>query len=190
MFFPKGKHGPTREFGSDCYAPAIRRVGSVFSIQERNGEMQTAKQLSVSLVNKPGRLVDMLTALNKGKVGFRALAVMDSGERGTVRFVPDDITMAMSVLEEIGVRYESSDVLLVDVPAQPGGFRKICERLATEHLNIDYAYCSFDTGGKTKGSILAVIRANDLAKAQRVLSESPVAMRKKVMPFRRPVLAR
>lgn len=43
--------------------------------------MQTAKQLSVSLVNKPGRLADMLTALSKEKVNFRALAVMDSGER-------------------------------------------------------------------------------------------------------------
>jgi len=52
--------------------------------------MQTAKQLSVSLVNKPGRLADMLAALSKGKVNFRALTVMDSGERGTVRFVHDD----------------------------------------------------------------------------------------------------
>ena len=52
--------------------------------------MQTAKQLSVSLVNKPGRLADVLMALSKGKVNLRALAVMDSGDRGTVRFVPDD----------------------------------------------------------------------------------------------------
>ena len=29
--------------------------------------MQTAKQLSVSLVNKPGRLADMLTALPRKK---------------------------------------------------------------------------------------------------------------------------
>ena len=51
--------------------------------------MQTVKQLSVSLVNKPGRLAAMLGALNKGKVTFRALAVMDSGDRGTVRFALD-----------------------------------------------------------------------------------------------------
>ena len=46
--------------------------------------MQTAKQLSVSLVNKPGRLAAMLAALNKGKVALKALVVMDSGDRGTV----------------------------------------------------------------------------------------------------------
>jgi hypothetical protein len=149
--------------------------------------MQTAKQLSVSLVNKPGRLADMLTALSKGKVNFRALAVMDSGERGSVRFVPDDFPAAASVLEKINIRYDAADVLLVEIANQQGGFRRICEKLAAEHLNIDYAYCSFDTGGKLKGSILAVIKVNDLAKAQRMLSENGAT--RKRMPFRRPVLA-
>jgi hypothetical protein len=150
--------------------------------------MQTAKQLSVSLVNKPGRLADMLAALNKGKVNFRALAVMDSGERGTVRFVPDDVDAARSVLEKINIRYDAADVLLVEISSQAGGFRKICEKLAAEHLNIDYAYCSFNGGGKVKGGVLAVIRVNDLAKAQRLLSENGTT--RKRMPFRRPVLTR
>ena len=150
--------------------------------------MQMAKQLSVSLVNKPGRLADMLTALNKGEANFRALAVMDSGERGSVRFVPDDFAAATSVLEKINIRYDAADVLLVEIPSQPGGFRKICEKLAAEHLNIDYAYCSFNGGGKLKGGVLAVIKVNDLAKAQRLLSINGTARKK--MPFRRPVLTR
>jgi hypothetical protein len=150
--------------------------------------MQTAKQLSVSLVNKPGRLADMLAALNKGKVNFRALSVMDSGDRGSVRFVPDNFAAAVSVLEKIGVRYDATDVLLVEIPSQPGGFRKICEKLAAEHLNIDYAYCSLGGGGKLNGGALAVIKVNDLAKAQRVLSENGTTRKK--MPFRRPVLTR
>ena len=150
--------------------------------------MQTAKQLSVSLVNKPGRLADMLAALNKGKVNFRALAVMDSGERGSIRLVPDDFDVATSVLEKISIPYDAADVLLVEISSQTGGFRKICEKLAAEHLNIDYAYCSFNGGGKLKGGVLAVIKVNDLAKAQRVLTENGVARKK--MPFRRPVLTR
>ena len=66
--------------------------------------MQTAKQLSVTLANKPGRLAAMLAALNKEKVTCRALSVMDCGERGTVRFVPDDFAAATKVLEKINVR--------------------------------------------------------------------------------------
>ena len=150
--------------------------------------MQTAKQLSVSLVNKPGRLADMLAALSKGKVNFRALTVMDSGKSGTVRFVPDDFEVAASVLAKINIRCDATDVLLVEIPSQPGGFRRICEKLAAEHLNIDYAYCSFNAGGKLKGGVSAVIKANDLAKAQRVLSENGTVRKK--MPFRRLVLTR
>ncbi len=153
--------------------------------------MQTAKQLSVSLVNKPGRLAAMLSAMNKGKVSFRALCVMDSGDRGTVRFVADDCRAATKVLDQLNVQYEMVDVLVVEVPSQPGAFRRICERLAAEHLNIDYAYCSFGGESGAKGGGLAVIKVNDLAKAQRVLSDNGTARRRRVLtPGRRPAHAR
>ena len=150
--------------------------------------METAKQLSVSLVNKPGRLATLLAALSKEKVSFRALSVMDTGERGTLRFVPDDLSSATEVLEKANLRFDATDVLLVDVPNQSGSFRRVCERLAADHLNIDYAYSSFNSGGGAKGGSLAVIKVNDLVKAQRVLSENGVSSRRK--PGRRPVYAR
>ena len=150
--------------------------------------MQTAKQLSVSLVNKPGRLAAMLAAMNKSKVNFRALSVMDSGDRGTVRFVPDDATGAIGVLEKSNISFDQTDVLLVEIPSQSGAFRRICERLAADHLNIDYAYCSFSGGNGSKGGGLAVIKVNDLSKAQRVLSDNGSTRRKQ--PGRRPVHTR
>jgi hypothetical protein len=152
--------------------------------------MQMAKQLSVSLVNKPGRLAAMLAALGKGKVNFRALVVMDSGDRGTVRFVPNDFSAATEVLDKINIRFDAADVLLVDVPKQPGAFRKLCERLAADHLNIDYAYSSFGQESGPKGGGLAVIKVNDLAKAQKVLSENGSSGRRSAKPGRRPVHAR
>lgn len=150
--------------------------------------MRTAKQLSVSLVNKPGRLADMLGALAKGKVNFLALSVMDSRERGTVRFVPDEFNAATEVLEKLNIRFDAADVLLVDVPSQNGAFRNICERLASDHLNIDYAYCAVNTERGAKGNMLAVIKVNDLAKAQRILETNGHSRRQQ--PGRRPVHAR
>jgi hypothetical protein len=153
--------------------------------------MQTAKQLSVSLVNKPGRLAAMLGALNKEKVNFRALAVMDSGDRGTVRFVPDDVAAASKILEELNIRFDPAEVLLVEVPSQPGAFRNLCEKLAAEHLNIDYAYLSFNSGKGTKASVSAVFKVNDLGKAQQVLGEKNGSRAAKTSrrPGRRPVRA-
>jgi len=150
--------------------------------------MRTAKQLSVSLVNKPGRLADMLGGLAKEKVNFLALSVMDSRDRGTVRFVPDNFDSATEVLEKLNIRFDAADVLLVDVPSQNGAFRNICERLATDHLNIDYAYCSVNPERGAKGSMLAVIKVNDLAKAQRVLQVNGHSKRQ--TPRRRPIHAR
>jgi hypothetical protein len=131
--------------------------------------MQTAKQLSVSLLNKPGRLHAVLAALQKEKVNILALTVMDSGERSTLRFVPDDAAVAASALETINIRHDAADVLLVEVANQPGAFAKVCERLAAEHLNIDYAYSSFSPARKQKGAAVAIIKVNDLAKAGRAL---------------------
>ncbi|NLS95110.1 MAG: hypothetical protein GXX96_23385 [Planctomycetaceae bacterium] len=150
--------------------------------------MRTAKQLSVSLVNKPGRLADMLGALAKGKVNFLALSVMDSRDRGMVRFVPDEFDAATEVLEKLNIRFDAADVLLVDVPNQNGAFRNICERLASDHLNIDYAYCSVNTEKGAKGNMLAVIKVNDLSKAQKVLQTN--GQSKRQLPGRRPVHAR
>jgi hypothetical protein len=151
--------------------------------------MRTAKQLSVSLVNKPGRLADMLGALAKGKVNFLALSVMDSRDRGMVRFVPDEFDSATEVLEKLNIRFDATDVLLVDVPSQNGAFRNICERLATDHLNIDYAYCSVNTEKGSKGNMLAVIKVNDLVKAQRVVQTNGQSKRQQ-LPGRRPVHVR
>lgn len=150
--------------------------------------MQTAKQLSVSLVNKPGRLADVLVALNKGKVNFRALVVMDTGQRGTIRFIPDDFEAAKVILDRINVGYETAEVLLVEISSQLGGLQKVCERLADEHLTINYAYCSYDHGGKSKGGGTAVIRVNDRIKAKRVLGSNGSSRKK--LPYRRALLAR
>ncbi len=154
--------------------------------------MQTAKQISVPLVNKPGRLVTVMEALTKEKVVFRASCVMDSGTRGTLRFVPKDHALACAALDAISVGYDLADVLLVEAPNRGGGLPKIWRRLAEAHLNVDYAYGSLTSPGGAKGGSLAVIRVNDLVKAQRILSEGVMTNgdRPKKRPGRRPTFAR
>jgi hypothetical protein len=151
--------------------------------------MRTSKQLSVTLVNKPGRLANVLAALSKEKIHCLAMSVMNAGDRGTLRIVPDDIQAATEVLEKINIRYELTDVLLAPVPHHNGALSKVCERLAAEHMNIDYVYCAMGSHGGGKAGAVVVIKVNDLAKAQRVLSETVVTVKRK-LPTRRPVHTR
>ena len=76
------------------------------------------------LVNKPGRLAAMMTALGKEKVEFLALSVMDSGERGCVRFVPDNMDATMELLQGMNVHYDVADVSLVEIPSQTAHFAR------------------------------------------------------------------
>jgi len=152
--------------------------------------MHTAKQITVNFANKPGRMAAVLDALNKAKVNLLALCVMNSRDRGRLRMVPDDAQAAEKALQRVNIPLELTEVLLVDVSHQPGAFAKTCQRLAEEHLNIDYAYCSAAPGRGPQGGALAVIRVNDLAKAQRVLSSGNTSGHRDVRPGRRPVHAR
>lgn len=152
--------------------------------------METTKQLSVTLLNKPGRMTAVLDSLSKAKINVLALSIMDSGGRGRLRLIVDQPKAAGEALTSLNVNYELSDVLLLEMPHQPGAFAKICQRLADEHLNIDYAYSSFGNVKGSKNGALAVIKVNDLAKAHRVLSESVATSQRGRRPGRRPVYAR
>ena len=63
-------------------------------------------------------------------------------------------------------------------------------RLATEKLNIDYAYMSFAAGKGTKGTAQAVVKVNDLQKAQRAVADQTSNGARRKLPGRRPVHAR
>lgn len=132
--------------------------------------MQTTKQISVFLENKPGRLANVLSALAREKVNVTALTVMDSHEHSVLRLVTEDEAKTVQVIRALGMRLVESDVLLVELRHQPGALARVCELLAGEHINIDYCYVS--SGGRN-GRVLGIFKVANTEKAMRVLSESP-----------------
>ena len=60
-------------------------------------------------------------------------------------------------------------MLAVELKNQPGALAHVCEVLAAEHVNIDYAYCS--SGGRN-GKVIGVFKVSNSEKAIRVLSQS------------------
>ena len=53
--------------------------------------METAKQVSVFLENKPGRLANVLRAFEQQKINVTGLTVMDSHEHSVLRLVINDV---------------------------------------------------------------------------------------------------
>ena len=59
--------------------------------------METTKQISVFLENKPGRLANVLSALAREKINVTALSVMDSHEHSVLRFVTNDPVQTVQI---------------------------------------------------------------------------------------------
>ena len=130
--------------------------------------METTKQISVFFENKPGRLANVLLALAREKVNIAALTVMDSHEHSVLRFVTNDLQKTMQVLKGLSTPFTETDVLVVELRNQPGALAHVCEILAGEHINIDYAYCS--AGGRN-GKTVGVFKVSNNEKAIRLLGE-------------------
>jgi hypothetical protein len=128
--------------------------------------MQTSKQVSVFLENKPGRLAKVLSALARDKVNITALTVMDSHEHSVLRLVADDLAKTTQILNALGTPHAETDVLLVELKNQPGALAHVCELFGVEHINIDYCYCS--SGGRN-GRVLGIFKVSNTDKAMRVL---------------------
>ena len=93
-------------------------------------------QFSVFLVNKPGILAQITTALAKGKVNIIALTLMDSMEHGVLRIVCEQPDEARKVLGKAHDRWTETDVLVMELENRPGSFAKVAEHLADNHINM------------------------------------------------------
>jgi hypothetical protein len=131
--------------------------------------VETTKQISVFLENKPGRLANVLSALAREKVNITALTVMDSHEHSVLRLVTNDPAKTTQVAKTLGTPCAETDVLLVELRNQPGALAHVCESLAAEHINIEYAYCS--SGGRN-GKVYGIFKVSNNEKAMRVLGGS------------------
>lgn len=131
--------------------------------------MQTRKQVTVFLENKPGRLAHVLSHLAKEKINIIALSVMDRHEHGVLRLVTDDEARTAKAMQDLNMHFTESDVLAVELKNQPGALAHVCETLAQEHIAIEYAYCS--SGGRN-GKVFGIFKVSNNEKASRVLNDN------------------
>jgi hypothetical protein len=148
--------------------------------------VETAKQITVFLENKPGRLANILSELAREKVNITALSVMDRHEHSVLRLVADDAARATRAIQGVNTPCTETDVLLVELRNQPGALAHVCEVLAAEHIHIDYAYCS--SGGRN-GKVYGIFKVTNLEKAMRVLTSSPNTTERRRLE-RRPMVDR
>jgi hypothetical protein len=133
--------------------------------------MNTVRQLSVFIANRPGRLRAVTECLDKGKINMRALSVADTTDFGVLRLVVDKTDAAARLLEQYGFTVNISPVVAVEVPDRPGGLHSILGFLEEGSINIEYIYAFV---GRIEGKALVLIKFNDPDKAIEVLQSRNV----------------
>jgi hypothetical protein len=131
-------------------------------------DMRPLTQFSVFLVNKPGVLAQVTSALAQEKINLLAMTLVDSQEHGVLRMVIEDATAARAVLTRLNLPMTETDVLCVDLPNRPGALADVAALLGKNHININYAYV---TSGAPGGRTTGVFKVADQAKAMHVLKK-------------------
>jgi hypothetical protein len=149
--------------------------------------MEFVHEVTARLENKPGRLAKICSALAHEKINIRALSVMDTDERSVLRLVIDQLDPTRRILTSLGTEFEVAEVLAVEMENRPGALSRILERLAQDHINIEYAYAS---GSSAPGRSLGIFHTSNPKRALQVLSETAVSNGATSVPGRRPLHAR
>jgi len=131
--------------------------------------MYVTTQFSVFMVNKPGVLAHILGELAKAKINIIAMTVTDSVEHGVLRVVLDNADLAEQIIGKANLPVNKTEVLCVNLDNKAGALAVVAEKLAVNHINISYAYC---TAGAKGGRTTGILKVADVKKAMKILQEN------------------
>ena len=125
------------------------------------------QQLSIFVENKAGRLMEIVDVLKKNNINISALSLADTTDFGVLRMIVCDPQKAQDALKKSGVIVKTTSVLALPIDDTPGGLADMLSILANEAVAVEYMY-AFAT--RKEGKAVMVLRVDDAAKAQSVLS--------------------
>ncbi len=128
--------------------------------------MYIVTQFSIFMVNKPGVLAQVLGEFARAKINIIAMTMMDSAEHGVMRVIFEKTKRAKEVLSKANMPYNETEVLCVSLTNKSGALAAVTEKLAKNHINISYAYC---TAGAKGGRTTGVLKVADVRKAMKIL---------------------
>ncbi len=132
-----------------------------------------AKQLSIFLENKSGRLTEVTQVLAEENINLSALCIAENADFGILRGVVSDPDRAYKVLKEKHFAVQVTDVIGISCPNVPGSLAGVLKSLSDEGVFIEYMY-SFANNDHAN----VVIRPNDMEKCIEVLQRTNVDLLK------------
>lgn len=130
----------------------------------------TAKQISVFIENRKGRIGEVLQVLKSNGVNILSLSIADTSEYGLFRIIVDKPETGKKALSEAGFSAMLSDIFIISVPHEPGSLHEILQVISDEEISVEYMY-GLSVAGE-EASI--VLKTSDTDKAMQVFKKHGV----------------
>ena len=129
-----------------------------------------AKQLTVFIENRTGRLCEVLNVLRNNNVNILSLSLADTTEFGLLRLIVDNPTLGKEKLAEGGFSSLLSDVSIIKIPHTAGSLQSLLQIIDKEGVNIEYMYgLSIE-----EKDAHVVLKASDINKIEEILNANGV----------------
>jgi len=131
----------------------------------------TAKQVSIFLENRAGRLAEVTSLLGDHGINIRALSLADTADFGILRLIVNDVDKAVGILKKEGLTVRETDVVAAEVPDRAGGLASILRILSRENINVEYMYAFVRSPAE---SAIMIFRFDETQKAVEVLCRNGI----------------
>lgn len=99
-----------------------------------------AKQLTIFMENRPGRINSVCAILEEQELNIWAFTIQDRGDFGLMKLIADKPDRAQLALADRGFACVLKDVLAITAPDKPGNLDKLTSALLKKNVNIKDMY--------------------------------------------------
>ena len=129
-----------------------------------------AKQLTVFIENRTGRLSEVLNVLKENGVNIISMSLADTTEYGLLRLIVDKAAYGKEKLTENGFSSLLSDVSIIKISHKVGSLQSLLKLIDENKINVEYMYgLSVDAD-----EAYVVLKTSDALLTDRILTENGV----------------
>ena len=99
-----------------------------------------AKQLSVFIENRQGRLGEVLNVLKENGINILSLSLADTTEYGLLRLIVNNPELGKEKLTADGFSTILTDVIVLKISHQSGSLQGLLKILSDNDVNVEYMY--------------------------------------------------
>ena len=129
-----------------------------------------AKQLTVFIENRSGRLSEVLSVLKENNVNILSMSLADTTEFGLLRLIVDNAAKGKETLTEKGFSSLLSDVSIIQIPHKVGSLQGLLKAIDADGVNIEYMYGLSIESDRA----YVVLKASDIEKLEQILESNNI----------------